>query len=58
MGAAIPVISLYGANLSEWQVKVMKVKNTAANATQEYKPMEINNINPADILPIIGQIET
>ena len=52
MGAAIPVISMYGANLPEWQVKVMKVKKIASNATQEYRPMEVNNIAPADILPI------
>jgi len=24
---------------------------------QEYQPMEITNIKPADILPIIGQVE-
>ena len=53
MGAAIPVISMYGANLPEWQVKVMKVKNIVSNATQEYRPMEINNIAPADILPML-----
>ena len=57
MGAAIPAISMYGANLPEWQVKVMKVKNIVSNATQEYRPMEINNIAPADILPMLGQIE-
>lgn len=29
-----------------------------SSVAQEYQPVEITNINPADILPIIGQVET
>ena len=52
MGVAIPEGFSYGADVSESQVK-----NTSTNATQEYQPVEIINIKPQDILPIISQVE-
>ncbi len=53
MAIVIPSVSTYGSDLS-----VPQVEDTATRGTQEYQPMKINNIDPADILPIIGQIET
>ena len=48
MGAAIPASFSYGVSLSELQVE-----NVATDATQEYQALEINNIAPEEILPII-----
>ena len=52
MGAAIPASFSYGANQPEPQVA-----NTATRAAQTDKALEIVTITPADILPIVGQVE-
>ena len=39
-----------------WTIKEYKVDNLTIKGV-EYKTMEIDNVNPADILPIVGQVE-
>lgn len=52
MAVVIPSVSTYGAGLS-----VPQVEGTATHDTQEYQPVEIVNLQPKEILPIVGQVE-